>query len=150
LDKNTNDEFINPSCHRQRDAVLRPNEKRCVGPLFEIRLSNEIGRICQGIRDIAVTNTAFFVDLDSIQKGRKINYDKLMCDFKPNKTEKHRVRLTVGGDRMDYSGDTTTYTADITTFKNLFNSALSTTEAKMMMMDIKNITKALNCQHKST
>jgi hypothetical protein len=33
-----------------------------LAPLFEIGLGNEIGRICQGIRDIAGTNTAFFVE----------------------------------------------------------------------------------------
>jgi hypothetical protein len=48
------------------------------------------------------------------------------------------VRLTVGGDRLDYYGDVVTYTADITTFKVLINSTLSTTDAAMMMMDIKN------------
>jgi hypothetical protein len=44
----------------------------------------------------------------------------------------------VGGDRLDYSGDVATYTADITTFKILINSTLSTEDAVMMMMDIKN------------
>jgi hypothetical protein len=87
------------------------------GPLFEIGLSNELGRICQGIRDVAGTNTAFFIDLYNIPKDRKTTYGKLVCDFKPNKTEKHRVGLTVGGDRLNYSGDTATSTADITTFK---------------------------------
>jgi hypothetical protein len=57
-------------------------------------------------------------------------------EFKPNKTEKHRVILTVGGDRLDYSDDTATSIADITTLKILINSTLSTKEAKMMM-DIK-------------
>jgi hypothetical protein len=52
--------------------------------------------------------------------------------------EKHWVRLTVGGDRLDYNGGTATSTADITTFKILINSTLSTKDAKMMMMDIKN------------
>jgi hypothetical protein len=56
---------------------------------------------------------------------------------KPKK-KKYRVILTVGGDRLDYSSDTATSTADITTFKSLINSTLSTQEAKMMMMDIKN------------
>jgi hypothetical protein len=101
-------------------------------------LSNELGHICQGIRDVTVTNTAFFIDLTSIPKYRKITYGKLVCDFNPNKTDKHRVRWTVGGDRLDYSGDTATSTADITTFKILINSTLSTTKAKMMMMDIQN------------
>jgi hypothetical protein len=108
-----------------------------LGPLFEIGLSNELGRICQGIRDIAGTNTAFFIDLTSIPKYRKITYGKLVCDFKTNKTEKHQVRLKVGGNRLDYSGDTAMSTADITTFKILINSTFSTAEAKMMMMDIK-------------
>jgi hypothetical protein len=48
------------------------------------------------------------------------------------------VRLTVGGDRLDYSFDVATSTADITTFKILINSTLSTKDASMMMMDIKN------------
>jgi hypothetical protein len=33
-----------------------------LGTLFEIGLGNELGRICQGIRDTAGTNTAFFVE----------------------------------------------------------------------------------------
>jgi hypothetical protein len=109
-----------------------------LGPLFEIGLSNELGQICQRIRDISGTNTAFFFDLASIPKDRKITYGKLVCDFKPNKTEKNGVRLTVGGDRLDYNGETATSTANITTFKFLINITLSTKDAKMMMMDIKN------------
>jgi hypothetical protein len=48
------------------------------------------------------------------------------------------VRLTVGGDRLDYSGDVATSTADITPFKVLINITLSTKDAAMMMMEIKN------------
>jgi hypothetical protein len=44
----------------------------------------------------------------------------------------------VGGDRLDYSGNVTISTANITTFKIIINSTLSTEEAAMMMMDIKN------------
>jgi hypothetical protein len=91
-----------------------------LGPLFKIHLSNELGRICQGISEIAGTNTAFFVDLASIPKDHNIAYGKLVCNFKPNKIEKHRVRLTVGGDILDYNGETATSTADITTFKIVY------------------------------
>jgi hypothetical protein len=48
------------------------------------------------------------------------------------------VRITVRGDKLNYSGDVATSTADITTFKILINSTLSTEDAAMMMMDIKN------------
>jgi hypothetical protein len=59
-------------------------------------------------------------------------------DYKPHKKEKERVPLTFGGDRLDYAGDVATLTAYITTFKILINSTLSTKDAVMMMMDIKN------------
>jgi hypothetical protein len=78
-------------------------EDAILGPLFETGLSNELGCICQGIRDVAGTNTAFFIDLTSIPKDRKLTYGKLVFDFKPSKTENHRVRLTVGGDRLDWT-----------------------------------------------
>jgi hypothetical protein len=111
-------------------------------PLLGLRykkgFGNELGRLCQGIRDIKGTNTCFFVELKNIPKDRKITYGKLVCDHKPNKGEQEQVRLTVGGDRLDYSGEVATSTADITTFKILINSTLSTEHAEMMMMDIKN------------
>jgi hypothetical protein len=107
-------------------------------PLWTRGFGNECGRLFQGIRDIPGTNTCFFIKLTSIPKDRNITYGKIVCDCKPHKKEKKRVRLTVGGDRLDYSGNVATSTADIATFKILSNSTLSTEEAVMMMMDIKN------------
>jgi hypothetical protein len=79
-----------------------------------------------------------FIKLTNIPKDRNITYGKIVCDYKPHKKEKERVRLTMGGDRLGYSGDVATSTSDITKFKILINSTLSTKEAAMMMMDIKN------------
>jgi hypothetical protein len=107
-------------------------------PLWTRGFGNECGRLFQGIRDIPGTDTCFFIKLTNILKYRKITYGKIVCDYKPHKKEKERVRLTVGGDRLDYSGDVATSTADITTFKILINSTLSTEDAAMMMMDITN------------
>jgi hypothetical protein len=106
-------------------------------PLWKRGFGNEAGRLFQGIRDIPGTDTCFFVELPNIPKDRKIMYGKIVCDYKPHKKEKVQVRLTVGGDRLDYSDDVATSTADITTFKTLINSTLSTEYAAMMMMDIK-------------
>jgi hypothetical protein len=80
----------------------------------------------------------FFIKLTNIPKDRKITYGKIVCDYKPHKKEKERVRITVGGDILDYAGDVATSIAYITTFKILINSTLSTEDAAMMMMDIKN------------
>jgi hypothetical protein len=107
-------------------------------PLWTRGFVNKCGRLFQGIRDIAGTDTCFFIKLTDIPQDRKITYGKIFCDYKPHKKEKERVRLTLGGDRLDYSGDVATSTADITTFKILINSTLSTEDAAMIMMDIKN------------
>jgi hypothetical protein len=107
-------------------------------PLWTRGFGNECGRLFQGIREIPGRDTCFFIDLINIPNDRKITYGKIVCDYKPHKKEKERVRLTVGGDRLDYSGDVATSTADITTFKILINNTLSTKDAALMMMDIKN------------
>jgi hypothetical protein len=107
-------------------------------PLWTRGFGNKCGRLFQGIRDIPGTDTCFFIELKNIPHDRKITYGKIVCDYKPHKKEKERVRLTVGGNRLDYSGHVTTSTAYITTFKILINITLSTEEAAMMIMDIKN------------
>jgi hypothetical protein len=107
-------------------------------PLWTRGFGNKCGRLLQGIRDIPGTDTCLFTTLNNIPRDRKITYSKIICVYKPHKQEKERVRLTVGGHRLDYSGDVATSTADITTFKILINSTLSTKDAAMMMMDIKN------------
>jgi hypothetical protein len=61
----------------------------------------ECGRLFQGVRDIPGTDTCFFIKLKNIPKDRKITYGKIVCNYKPHKKEKERVRLTVGGDILD-------------------------------------------------
>jgi hypothetical protein len=107
-------------------------------PLWSQGFGNKSGCLFQGIRDIPGTNTCFFTTLKDTPKDRKITYGKIVCDYKPHKQEKGRARLTVGGDKLDYSGNVATSTADITTLKILINSTLSTKDATMMMMDINN------------
>jgi hypothetical protein len=107
-------------------------------PLWTRGFGNKYGRLFQGIRDIPGTDTCFFIDLTNIPRDRKITYGKIVCDYKPHKKEKEHVRLTVGGDILDYSGDVATSTVDITTLRILINSTHSTEDAAMMMMYIKN------------
>jgi hypothetical protein len=80
----------------------------------------------------------FFIKLTNMPKDRKITHSKIVCDYKPHKKEKEYVRLTVGGNRLDYSGNIATSMADITTFKIMINSTHSTEDAAMMTMDKNN------------
>jgi hypothetical protein len=128
---------IHPVTRKEMEYSALMKDPR-LQPLWTRGFRNECGRLFQGIRDIPGTDTCFFIKLTHIPKDRKITYGKLPCDKKPHKKEKERARLTVGGDRLDYSGDDATSTADIATFKILINSTLSTGDAAMMMMEIKN------------
>ena len=86
------------------------------------------------------TNTCFFIDKASVPfETKKVTYDRIVCDVRPQKEETHRTRLTVGGNLLDYEGTPTTPTATVTTAKFLFNSVVSTQKAKCVTADIKKI-----------
>jgi hypothetical protein len=68
----------------------------------------------------------------------KKNSVKLENFLYSKQSKKNRLRITVGGDRLEYDGETATSTVDITTLKVLINSTLSTKDAKMIIMYIKN------------
>jgi hypothetical protein len=127
--------IVHPIAGKEMEYMALMKDPR-LQPLWTRGFGNEVGRLFQGIRGIPGTDTCFFIELTNIPKDQKITYGKIVCDYKPHKKEKERVRLTVGGDKLDYSGDVATSTADITTFKILINSTLSTADAAMMMMDI--------------
>ena len=103
-------------------------------------LANEIGRLAQGIREIKGTNTIQFVHKKEIPKNRwrDITYGRIVVAYRPQKSEPNRSRLTVGGDRINYPFDVSTPTADLPTIKMLWNSVLSTPNAKFITLDVAN------------
>lgn len=100
--------------------------------------ANEFGRLAQGIRDIAGTDTIRFIQVSDMPKGRTATYARFVCTLRPQKDEVERTRLTVGGNLINYPGDVSTRTADLTTFKCLVNNVLSKPKAKFGVIDIKN------------
>jgi hypothetical protein len=51
-----------------------------LGLKYKTGFGNELGRLCQVLRYIQVTNTCFFVELSNIPKYRKITYSRLVYD----------------------------------------------------------------------
>ena len=102
--------------------------------------SNEFGRLTQGGNNrIVGTNTIFFTHkIDVPFETKKLTYGKIVCSIKPHKEETHRTRLTVGGNLLDFNGKLTTPTATVTTAKCLFNSVVSTKNARCVTADVKN------------
>ncbi len=103
--------------------------------------ANGFGLLTQGLKDGRVkgTNTIKFIRKGKVPEDRMkdVTYRSFSCNFKPNKEEKERTRLTVGGNRINYPDDCCTPTVDMILFKILVNSILSTPNAKCIMIDTK-------------
>jgi hypothetical protein len=103
--------------------------------------AKEIGRLAQGLPGVVEgTNTIFFQAYEDIpvDKRKDVMYARICCNYQPEKEDPHRVRITVGGDRINYPFDVGTPTADMQLVKLLFNSIVSTPGAKFMSLDISN------------
>jgi hypothetical protein len=87
------------------------------------------------------TNSIFVMTHDEIKlipRTQTITYARVIVDFRPQKADPHRIRITAGGNLINYPGELSTRTADLTTSKLMWNSVLSTEGAKYMCLDIKN------------
>ena len=86
------------------------------------------------------TNTCHFIRKDQVPKDqfKDVTYGKFECTVRPQKAEKHRTRLVMGGNRIKYPGEVGTPTAEMLLVKILLNSVISTRGAKFMSIDIKN------------
>ena len=116
--------------------------KSSEGHLWEQSCVEEIARLAQGcppagIPATAGTNTIFFIQPKIMPTGRMATYLRVVVANCPHKQNPHRVRFTVGGDQINYPGDVSTKTAGLATAKILFNSVISTNDAKFLTMDIK-------------
>ena len=91
-------------------------------------LSNEWGRLASSNHsEVLFHNAIKFVAYESILKDRKTTYASFVCDHRPYKDEPWRIRLVVGGDKLDYPWNTQFPTIYITETKVLLNSVISDT-----------------------
>ena len=89
-------------------------------------LDNELGRLSNGIpRRITGTKTINFILKKEIPKNKKITYANIVCDYREHKEEKFRVRLTLGGDKLEYFDETASPAANLLETKILINSVIS-------------------------
>ena len=112
-------------------------------------MCHELGRLFQGYHnEVKGTNTCRFIHPREMEPNRKATYVRVVVADRPRKTEPRRVRVTVGGDRVDYPGEVSTKTSDLVTAKLLFNSVISTDHARFMTMDIKDFYLNNDLPHK--
>ena len=93
---------------------------------------NEFGQLAKGVgtRTKTGTETIEFIKKSQVPQGKTVTYARVVAELRPQKSEPERVRITVGGNLIDYPGDKRTPTTEITTIKMHLNSVVSTPEAK--------------------
>jgi hypothetical protein len=106
-------------------------------------MSKELHRLAQGKENVTVgTNTIFFLlhaEIQSIPKDHMVMYACIVINHRPQKNDPNRIRITVGGNLINYPYKLTTRTANMVSTKIMWNSMVSTPGAKFGGADIKNM-----------
>ena len=100
---------------------------------------NEFARLFQGYGDIEGVDVLEWIHRHDVPPGKKVTYPRYTVDYRPEKDEPWRTRITAGGNILEYYGDTTTHCASMETIKCHWNSVLSTPGAKYCTADISNM-----------
>ena len=104
-------------------------------------MTKELGRLAQGCDSTKGTETIFFMSHDEIKcipRDQTVTYARIVVDYRPQKDNPNRVRITVGGNLINFPGELTTRIADLSTSKIVWNSTLSTPDARYACADIGN------------
>jgi hypothetical protein len=112
-------------------------------------LANNLGRLAQGAdtRMPTGTNTIVLIRGQAVPTDQQVTYGCLVSPIQPTKAKTHRVYVTVGSDKLDSPGLTATQCASLTTTKCLLNSTVSTSNAKFMVLDVKNFYYGTPMEH---
>ena len=120
------------------DKLLRSDMKDVWGRA----LSNEWGRLATGnTHGVESTDTIEFIPHSLVPSNKKVTYASFVCDYRPLKKEQWRIRLVVGGDKLEYTLDSGSPATDLTETKILLNSVISDSDqgARFCSMDLKDM-----------
>ncbi len=111
--------------------------------VWQTAFDKDFGGMAQGDNKTGQKGTNFiFVmthdEIQTIPKNQTVTYARIVVDFHPQKADPHCIRITAGGNLINYPGELSTRTADLTTSKLMWKSILSTAGTKYVCLDIKN------------
>jgi len=85
------------------------------------------------------TDTIDFIPRSEIPSGQSVTYASFVLDYRPLKSEPYRIRITVGGDKLEYFLHADSPAANMLETKILLNSVISDADrgARFMSADMK-------------
>ena len=78
-------------------------------------------------------------EINQIPADRTVAYARIVVDYRAQKKDPNRVRITAGGNLIKYPDELTTRTSDLTTSNIMWNSVISTPGAQFACGDANNL-----------
>jgi hypothetical protein len=72
----------------------------------------------------------------AVAAGKIFTYMNPVVDYRPQKEDPYRIRITAGGNLINYESNASVRTADLDTAKLHWNSVISTPLARYMCLNI--------------
>ena len=109
--------------------------------LWETAFGKEFGNLAQGDNGTGEKGTNSICvmtpeEIRNIPNDRAVTCARVVINYRPQKDDPTRVRITAGGNLIIYPDELTTRGADMTTSKMLLNSTISTKRARHKCIDI--------------
>ena len=140
--------FCSPMVHPITGETISSYKKLMHDPAtaetWQTAFGKDFGGMTQGDNKTGQKgmNAMFVMNHDDIQtvlkQKKKFTYGNPVVDYRPQKDDPHRIRITAGGNLVTYESSPSVRTADLDTAKLHWNSVVSTPGAKYMCLDIKN------------
>ena len=100
---------------------------------------NEFARLTQGYGGVVGMDVVTFIRQSQVPSNKIATYARYVVDYRPEKDEPWRLRITCGGDKLWYDGNTTTHSATLETIKCQLNHIISSPTSKCATGDISNM-----------
>ena len=140
--------YANPMVHPVTGKTISSYRKLMHDPAtaetWQTAFGKDFGGMAQGDNKTGQkgTNAMFVMTHKEIahayNEKKFFTFANPVVDYRPQKDDPNRIRITAMGNLINYEGELSVRTADINTAKLHRNSVVSTPNAKYMCLDIKN------------
>ena len=96
------------------------------GDIWKTSISNELDHLLEGIPGrVSGTKAVHWIYKNEVPQNKRVTYANMVHDYRPLKTEKYWVQLTIGGDKLDYNSETASLKTNLINTKILINGTIS-------------------------
>jgi hypothetical protein len=141
--------FASPMVHPITGETISSYKKMMNDPamaeIWQTAFRKDFGGMAQGDNKTGQkgTNAMFVMTHNKIKQavaaGKFFTYMNPVVDYRAQKEDPYRIRITAGGNLINYESNASVQTADLDMAKIHWNSVLSTPLARYMCLDIKNL-----------